>query len=289
MLPRYTFRCKRGSGMKTQGEREWTNTDNTCAANNKSKLFPFSIRAWLFQDGNPQPSRNTLVSRNPNPKPQNAGYKLQTKTQRKFILVTSILEATIHIFIHPSIHNNGASGCFFILAIIHMWHLSSIHPPWCTQMLFHPTQIYTWNICPSIHPSKLVHTDVVSSWAYIHMGHLSSIQPPIHPSTMVHLDVVPSQPNIHMGHLSSSQPASHQKWCILMLFYPSHIYTWGIFHPSIHNGACGCSFILAMYTHGASLIHSSIHRQWCIWIHFHHGYIYMVSQPSIHPSIHPFV
>ncbi len=69
MLPRYTFRCKRGSGMKTRREREWTNTDNTCAANNNSNLFPFSIRAWLFQDENPRPSRNTLVSRNPNPKP----------------------------------------------------------------------------------------------------------------------------------------------------------------------------------------------------------------------------
>jgi hypothetical protein len=124
---------------------------------------------------------------------------------------------------------------------------------------------------------------------FFHPGHNTHVAFVIHPSTMVHLDVVPSYPDIHMGHLSSSQPASHQKWCILMLFYPSHIYTWGIFHPSIHNGACGCSFILAMYTHGASLIHSSIHRQWCIWIHFHHGYIYMVSQPSIHPSIHPFV
>ncbi len=138
-------------------------------------------------------------------------------------------------------------------------------------MLFHPNQIYTWNICPSIHPSKMVHTDVVSSWPYLHMRHPSSIQPSIHNGA---------------SRCCSIQPASHQKWCILMLFHPIHIYTWGIFHPSIHNVACGCSFVLAIYTHGASLIHPSIHRQWCIWIQFHHGYIYMVSHPSIHPSIH---
>jgi hypothetical protein len=140
MLPRYIFRCniqaQEGSGMKTQIERDWTNTDDTCAANN-SNLFPFSIRDGCFKTRtlHPREAPSCLGTQTLNPRMLGTNYKQNPKKIHPR-----------HIYPwghHPSIH-------------------PSFHPQqWCIWMLFHPGH----NIHGAfvIHPSTVVHLDVVPS------------------------------------------------------------------------------------------------------------------------------
>ncbi len=137
MLPRYTFRCKRGSGWrhreKESGRIQTIPVQRTTTATSSPSRFEHGCFETRTLD--PRETPSCLGTQTLNPTMLDTNYKQNPKK-------------------------------------------------------IHPRHIYPWGHHPSIHPS--FHPQQWSIWILFHPGHNTHGAFAIHPSTIVHLDVVPS-------------------------------------------------------------------------------------------------